>query len=87
MLQIWRCYVSCEERRARNSFKAYSFDTLCVVIIATLQFSYLSCVFCLPDIMAEKKKKHFLDCIENVWKDKGDVAKKYVISPSTDHRP
>jgi hypothetical protein len=58
-LRIWRGYVSSEKRRARNSFKAYSFDMLSI-IIATFQFSYLSYAFCLPDIMSEKKKQETL---------------------------
>lgn len=33
---------------------------LCTVIIATLQVSFLSYVFCVPDIMAEKKKQETL---------------------------
>jgi hypothetical protein len=37
-------------------------------------------------VREKEARNTFLNCIVNVWKDKGDVAKKYVISPSTDNR-
>jgi hypothetical protein len=60
------------------------------LLTATLQVSFLSYVFLFAGHYDRENEARstFLDCKESVWKDKGDVAKKYeyIISASIDHR-